>query len=96
MAEEKEKWEEERQEKEKLIDSKRLLVEKVKEKEEEVKVLLEKQILAVEEATARLKASHEQEVRNLIEKHQQEVRYTNRINVFRLGFRTFYKVIISF
>uniref|UniRef100_A0A3Q2FFS1 Pericentrin n=1 Tax=Cyprinodon variegatus TaxID=28743 RepID=A0A3Q2FFS1_CYPVA len=70
----------EAEEKEKLIDSKRLLVEKVKEKEEEVKVLLEKQILAVEEATARLKASHEQEVRNLIEKHQQEVRYTNRIN----------------
>ncbi|XP_015248198.1 PREDICTED: pericentrin-like isoform X1 [Cyprinodon variegatus] len=77
LAEEKEKWEEERQEKEKLIDSKRLLVEKVKEKEEEVKVLLEKQILAVEEATARLKASHEQEVRNLIEKHQQEISELN-------------------
>ncbi|KAM4540827.1 pericentrin [Fundulus diaphanus] len=77
LAEEKEKWEEERQEKEKLIDATRLLEEKMKEKEEEVKALVEKQVLAVAEASGRLKASHEQEIRVLMEKHRQEVSELN-------------------
>lgn len=41
--------------------------------EEEVKALLEKQLMAVEEATERLKTSHQQEMKDLMEKHQQEV-----------------------
>ncbi|XP_021163480.2 pericentrin [Fundulus heteroclitus] len=77
LAEEKEKWEEERQEKEKLIDATRLLEEKMKEKDEEVKALVEKQVLAVAEASGRLKASHEQEIRVLEEKHRQEVSELN-------------------
>ncbi|MED6286560.1 hypothetical protein CHARACLAT_007257 [Characodon lateralis] len=77
LAEEKEKWEEERQEKEKLIDATRLLEEKMKQKEEEVKTLLEKQALAVEEASGRLEASHEQEIKDLMAKHQQEISELN-------------------
>lgn len=76
MAEEKEKWEEERQEKEKLLGVTHLLEEQMKEKEEEVKALLEKQVLAVEEATEKLKASHQQEMKDLMQKHQQEVGFT--------------------
>lgn len=65
-----EKWEEERQEKNKeLFD----VIHHLKEKEEEVKGLLEKQVQAVEEATEKLKASHQQEITNLMEKHQREV-----------------------
>ncbi|XP_047200841.1 pericentrin isoform X3 [Girardinichthys multiradiatus] len=77
LAEEKEKWEEERQEKEKLIDATRLLEEKMKGKEEEVKTLLEKQAMAVEEASGRLEASHEQEIKDLMAKHQQEISELN-------------------
>ncbi|KAM4723553.1 pericentrin isoform 2-T2 [Anableps anableps] len=77
LAEEKEKWEEERQEKEKLINATRLLEERMKEKEEEVKALIEKQTQDVEEALERLEASHKQEVRNLVEKHQQEISELN-------------------
>lgn len=49
----------------------------MKEKEEEVNALIEKQALAVEEASERLKAVHEQEMRKLVEKHQQEVGFAN-------------------
>ena len=50
MAEEKEKWEEERQEKEKeLLDVRHLVEEQRREKEGELKALLEKQDLAMEE-----------------------------------------------
>lgn len=77
MAEEKEKWEDERQEKEKLIDAARLLEEKMKEKEEEVKAVVEKQARAVEEASGKLRASHKQEIRILLENHQQEVGFAN-------------------
>lgn len=81
MAEEKEKWEEERQEKDKeLIDVRQHLEEQRREREEEVKALLEKQIVAVEEATERLKTSHQQEMEDLMEKHQQEVGFTDCTN----------------
>ncbi|XP_017270711.1 pericentrin isoform X2 [Kryptolebias marmoratus] len=77
LADEREKWEKERQEKEKLFGVTHLLEEQMKEKEEEVKALLEKQGLAVKEATEKLKASHQQEIKNLMEKHQQEVSELN-------------------
>lgn len=48
-----------------------------REREEEVKALLEKQVLAVEEAREKLKTSHQQEIKDLLEKHQQEVGFTN-------------------
>ncbi|XP_039642921.1 pericentrin isoform X3 [Perca fluviatilis] len=78
LAEEKEKWEEERQEKDKeLIDVRQHLDEQKREREEEVKALLEKQLVAVEEATERLKTSHQQEIKDLMEKHQQEISESN-------------------
>ncbi|XP_078134423.1 pericentrin isoform X2 [Sander vitreus] len=78
LAEEKEKWEEERQEKDKeLIDVRQHLEEQRREREEEVKALLEKQLVAVEEATERLKTSHQQEIEDLMEKHQQEISESN-------------------
>lgn len=49
------------------------LEEQRREREEEVKALLEKQVVAVEEASERLKTSHQQDIKNLMEKHQQEV-----------------------
>lgn len=56
------------------------LEEQRREREEEVKALLETQVVAVEEATERLKTSHQQEMKDLMEKHQQEVGFTNRTN----------------
>lgn len=44
-----------------------------RERQDEIKALLEKQVHAVEEATQKLKTSHEQDIKNLMEKHQQEV-----------------------
>ncbi|XP_034713635.1 pericentrin isoform X3 [Etheostoma cragini] len=78
LAEKKEKWEEERQEKDKeLIDVRQHLEEQRRERKEEVKALLEKQLVAVEEATERLKTSHEQEIKDLMEKCQQEISELN-------------------
>nr|XP_046269155.1 pericentrin isoform X2 [Scatophagus argus] len=78
LAEEREKWEEERQEKEKeLLDVRHHLEGQRKEREEVVKALLEKQVIAVEEATERLKTSHQQEIQDLVEKHQQEISELN-------------------
>ncbi|KAM7376064.1 hypothetical protein PAMP_005812 [Pampus punctatissimus] len=78
MAEEKEKWEEERQEKEKeLLNVRHILEEQRKEREEEVKTLLERQVLALEEATERLRTSHQQEIKDLMNKHQQEISELN-------------------
>ncbi|XP_028252082.1 pericentrin isoform X2 [Parambassis ranga] len=69
FAEEREKWEEERQEKEKeLLDITHVLKEQMKEKEE---ALEEKQALAVKEATEKLKTSHQLEMKDLMEKHQE-------------------------
>lgn len=74
----KEKWEEEKLEKDKeIFDVRHLLEEQMKEKVDEVKALLEKQAQAVEEATEKLKASHQQEIKDLMEKHQQEVGFIN-------------------
>lgn len=56
------------------------LEEQRREREEEVKALLEKQDVAVEEATQRIETSHQQEMKDLMEKHQQEVRFTNHTN----------------
>ncbi|XP_023807688.1 A-kinase anchor protein 9-like isoform X2 [Oryzias latipes] len=73
LADEREKWETEKQEKEKLLDVTGLLREQLKEKENEVKALLEKQVLAVQEATEKLNSSHQQQIKLLTEKHQQEI-----------------------
>lgn len=70
----KEKWEEERLEKDKeIFDVRHLLDEQMKEKVDKVKALLEKQAQAAE----KLKVSHQQEIKDLMEKHQQEVRFIN-------------------
>ncbi|XP_028995899.1 pericentrin isoform X2 [Betta splendens] len=74
LAEKKEKWEEEKQEKEKeLLDVRRLMEEQRKESKNEVTALLVKQVQAFEEATEKLKSSHQHELENLMEKHQQEI-----------------------
>lgn len=74
LTEEREKWEDERQEKDKeLVNVRHHLEEQRGKWEEEVKVLLEKQAVAVEEETKRLETSYKQEMNNLKEKHQQEV-----------------------
>ncbi|XP_074517499.1 pericentrin isoform X3 [Sebastes fasciatus] len=78
LVEEKEKWEEERQEKQKeLLDVRQHLEEQRGESEEEVKALLQKQLMAVEEITKRLKTSHQEEIKDLMEKHQQEISESN-------------------
>ncbi|KAM6912231.1 pericentrin [Xenentodon cancila] len=66
LAEGREKWEEERQEKERLLDATHLL-------EEQVKALLEEQVLAVEEAAENLR----KEKNDLMEKHQLEMSELN-------------------
>ncbi|XP_041827485.1 pericentrin isoform X2 [Melanotaenia boesemani] len=77
LAEEREKWEEEKQEKEKLLNMNRLLEEQMREKKEEVKALLNKQNLVVKEATEKLEASHQQVITDLKEKHSQEISELN-------------------
>ncbi|XP_042292883.1 pericentrin isoform X3 [Thunnus maccoyii] len=78
LAEEKEKWEEERQEKEKeLLDVRHILEEQRREREEEVKALLERQVVALDEATEKLRTSHQQEIKDLKNKHQQEISELN-------------------
>lgn len=84
MADEREKWETEKQEKEKLLDVTGLLREQLKEKENEVKALLEKQVLAVQEATEKLNSSHQQQIKLLTEKHQQEANKKNNVYFIRL------------
>lgn len=77
LTEEKEKWEEERQEKEKeLLHVRHLMEEQRREGEEAVKALLEKQALALEEVGERLKISHQKELKDLTEKYKQEVGFT--------------------
>lgn len=46
-----------------------------------MKTLLDKQLLAVTEATERLQTSHHQEIKDLMEKHQQEVGFIYCIHV---------------
>ncbi|XP_062252996.1 pericentrin isoform X2 [Platichthys flesus] len=78
FAEVKEKWEEERQEKKKeLLDVKHLMEEQRRQRDEEVKALLEKQVLAVEEVREKLMTSHQQEKQILMAKHQQEISELN-------------------
>ncbi|XP_019728011.1 pericentrin isoform X3 [Hippocampus comes] len=78
LAEEREKWEDERQEKNKEVQDVREILEELrKEREEEVKALMERQVLAVEEATERLRSCHQQETADLLDQHQQEVSELN-------------------
>ncbi|XP_062324892.1 pericentrin isoform X2 [Osmerus eperlanus] len=78
VAEEREKWEEERQEKEQeLRTARRLLEEQREEREVEVRALLDRQLLAAEEAAAAMRRSHQEEVRELREEHHKEVRELN-------------------
>lgn len=74
VAQEREKWEEERQEKDKELFQVRHHLEEQRGKwEEEVKTLLEKQATSVEEVTNRLQMAHKEEVRRMQERHHQEV-----------------------
>ncbi|XP_057715000.1 pericentrin isoform X2 [Corythoichthys intestinalis] len=74
LAEEREKWEDERQEKDKEVQEVREILEELRmEREEEVKALMERQVLAVEEATERLQESHRQAMADLLDHHQQEI-----------------------
>ncbi|XP_051942198.1 pericentrin isoform X2 [Hippocampus zosterae] len=78
LAEEREKWEDERQEKNKEVQDVRDILEELrKEREEEVKALMERQVLAVEEATEKLRSCHQQEMADLLDQHQQEVSELN-------------------
>lgn len=63
MTQEREKWEEERQEKDnELFEVRRHLEEQRSKWAEEVKALLEKQATSAEEVTSRLQERHHQEV----------------------------------
>lgn len=78
MSDEREKWEVERQEKEKELAYVKLQQEEqLKEKEEEMKTLLEKQVSSVKEDMDRLELSLQLEMKDLTMKHQQEVGVTN-------------------
>lgn len=73
LAEEREKWEVERQEKEKeLVDLRHHLEEQLKEKDEEMKAL-QKRVASMKEDMDRLQISHHQEIKDLTMKHQQQV-----------------------
>lgn len=73
LAEEREKWEVERQEKEKeLVDLRHHLEEQLKEKDEEMKAL-QKRVTSMKEDMDRLQISHHQEIKDLTMKHQQQV-----------------------
>lgn len=73
LAEEREKWEVERQEKEKeLVDLRHHLEEQLKEKDEEMKAL-QKRVTSMKEDMDRLQISHHQEIKDLTVKHQQQV-----------------------
>ena len=61
-----EKWED-------LRGARRLLEEQRGQQESEVKTLMEKQAMALEETTKRLRQSHHEEVEELSQKHQAEV-----------------------
>lgn len=74
VTQEREKWEEERQEKDKELFEVRSHLEEQRNKwEKEVKALLEKQAVAVEEVTNRLQMSHKEEISRLQERQRQEV-----------------------
>lgn len=73
LTEEREKWEMERQEKEKeLVDLRHHLEEQLKEKDEDMKAL-EKRVTSMKGDMDRLEISHPQEIKDLTVKHQQQV-----------------------
>ncbi|KAM9842917.1 pericentrin [Aulostomus maculatus] len=85
LAEEREKWEDERQEKVKeLLDMKHILDGQKRDWEEEVKALLERQVLVVEEATEMLRTSHQQEIKDLLDKHHHEISELNTHHATKL------------
>jgi len=74
LATVREKWEEERQEKdEELRGARRLVEEQRRDRESEVKALTERQALALDETTERLRRSHHEEVEERSKEHQAEV-----------------------
>lgn len=74
MATVREKWEEERQEKdEELRSVRRLLEEQKRDQESELKALRERQAVTLDETADRLQRSHHKDVEELSEKHQAEV-----------------------
>lgn len=78
MSDEREKWEVEKQEKEKELAYMKLHQEgQLKEKEEEMKTLLEKRVSSVKEDMDRLELALQLEIKDLTMKHQQEVGATN-------------------
>lgn len=73
LTEEREKWEVERLEKEKeLVDLRHHLEGQLKEKDEEMKAL-QKRLSSMKEHMDRLDISHDQEIKDLTIKHQQQV-----------------------
>lgn len=73
LTEEREKWEVERQEKEKeLVDLRHHLEEQLKEKDEEMKAL-QKRVTSTKEDKDRLEISHHQDIKDLTVKHQHQV-----------------------
>lgn len=73
MTEEREKWEVERQEKEKeVVDLRHHLEEQLKEKDEEMKAL-QKRVTSMKENMDRLEISHHQNIKDLTVKHHQQV-----------------------
>lgn len=73
LTEEREKWEVERLEKEKeLVDLRHHLEGQLKEKDEEMKAL-QKRLSSMKEHMDRLGISHDQEIKDLTIKHQQQV-----------------------
>lgn len=73
LTEEREKWELERQEKEKeLVDLRHHFEEQLKEKDDEMKAL-EKRVISMKGDLDRLEISHHQEIKDLTVKHQQQV-----------------------
>ncbi|XP_061699443.1 pericentrin isoform X2 [Syngnathoides biaculeatus] len=78
LGEEREKWEDERREKDKEVEDVREILEELRmERDEEVKGLMERQVLAVREATERLQASHQREVAEVLDQHQREISELN-------------------
>lgn len=82
LIEEREKWEVERQEKEKELV---VLRYQLKEKDEDIKVL-QKNVTSIKEDMDRLEISHHQAIKDLTAKHQQQVVIAHCKVCFTFGF----------
>lgn len=86
LTQEREKWEVERQEKEKeLVDLRHHLEEQLKERDEEMKAL-HKRVTSMKEDMDRIDISHHQEIKDLTNKHQQQVPVAHCVVSFHFDF----------